>query len=81
MAGTTTRCGWPWRVMIGDVLEAIEEAGLRDSITIIVVGDDGFATIHTMFRPNMLIKDVPAKFVAAGGSAFLYPQLTSVESG
>ena len=58
---------------IGDVLEGVERSGLKDSTTIIIVGDHGFSTINTAFRVNMLIKDIPAKFVAAGGSAFLYP--------
>jgi predicted AlkP superfamily pyrophosphatase or phosphodiesterase len=57
---------------VGDVLEAIEQSGLKDSTTVIVVGDHGFCTIHELFRPNMLIKDVPAIFISAGGSAFLY---------
>jgi predicted AlkP superfamily pyrophosphatase or phosphodiesterase len=57
---------------IGDVLLAIRQSGLDDSTTVIVVGDHGFSTIHTVFRPNMLIKEVPARFIAAGGSCFLY---------
>jgi predicted AlkP superfamily pyrophosphatase or phosphodiesterase len=62
---------------IGDILEAIQLSGLKDSTTIIIVGDHGFATINTLFRPNMLIRHVPAKFVAAGGSAFLYANPTA----
>jgi len=57
---------------IGDVLEAIDKSGEKDSTTVIIVGDHGFSTIHTVFRPNMLIKDLPVRFIAAGGSAFLY---------
>src|SRR5258708_32338984 len=57
---------------IGDVLESIEKSGLRDSTTVIIVGDHGFCTINQVFRPNMLIKELPARFIAAGGSAFLY---------
>jgi predicted AlkP superfamily pyrophosphatase or phosphodiesterase len=57
---------------IGDILEAVERSGLKDSTTVIVVGDHGFSTIHQVFRPNMLIKNVPATFIASGGSAFLY---------
>jgi predicted AlkP superfamily pyrophosphatase or phosphodiesterase len=57
---------------IGDVLESIRRSGLRDSTTVLIVGDHGFSTIHTVFRPNMLIREVPARFIAAGGSAFLY---------
>ncbi len=57
---------------IGDILEAIERSGAKDSTTVIIVGDHGFSDINQVFRPNMLIKDIPAKFTAAGGSAFLY---------
>jgi predicted AlkP superfamily pyrophosphatase or phosphodiesterase len=57
---------------IGDVLLAIRQSGLEDSTTVIIVGDHGFSTIHTVFRPNLLINGLPAAFVAAGGSAFLY---------
>jgi predicted AlkP superfamily pyrophosphatase or phosphodiesterase len=71
---------------IGDVLEAIDKSGEKDSTTVIIVGDHGFSTIHTIFRPNMLIKDLPVRFVAAGGSAFLYfkpsdGDLPTIESG
>jgi arylsulfatase A-like enzyme len=58
---------------IGDVLQAIQSSGLADSTTVLIVGDHGFSTIHTVFRPNRLIRDLPARFIPAGGSAFLYP--------
>jgi predicted AlkP superfamily pyrophosphatase or phosphodiesterase len=57
---------------IGDVLETIQRSGLGDSTTVLIVGDHGFCTIHTVFRPNLLIRDLPARFTASGGSAFLY---------
>lgn len=57
---------------IGDVLEAIRRSSLKDSTTVIIVGDHGFSNFNTVFRPNILIKDLPARFIAAGGSAFLY---------
>ncbi len=57
---------------VGDLLEAIQKSGLQDSTSVIVVGDHGFCNIHTIFRPNLLIKNVPARFTAAGGSCFLY---------
>jgi len=58
--------------VIGNVLEALSKAHLKDSTAIIVAGDHGMATIHEAMRPNMLIKEVPARFVPAGGSCFLY---------
>jgi len=57
---------------IGDVLEAIDKAGIKDSTAVIVVGDHGFSTIHEIMRPNLLIRSLPVRFIAAGGSAFLY---------
>jgi predicted AlkP superfamily pyrophosphatase or phosphodiesterase len=57
---------------IGEVMKAIQQSGLKDSTAVIIVGDHGFSTIHTVMRPNTLIKDVHGMFIAAGGSAFLY---------
>ncbi|MDB5159572.1 MAG: alkaline phosphatase family protein [Mucilaginibacter sp.] len=57
---------------IGEVMQAIEQSGLKESTTIIIVGDHGFSNIHTIMRPNMLIKGINVKFIAAGGSCFLY---------
>lgn len=59
--------------VIGDLLETIRRSGLKDSTAVIIVGDHGFCNIHEVFRPNTLIRDLPARFVSAGGSAFLYP--------
>jgi len=57
---------------IGTILQAIQQSGLKDSTTVIIIGDHGFSTIHQLMRPNMLIKDLPVRFLPAGGSAFLY---------
>jgi predicted AlkP superfamily pyrophosphatase or phosphodiesterase len=57
---------------VGVMLEAVERSPMKDSTTVIIVGDHGFMTIHNLFRPNLLIKNLPVKFTAAGGSAFLY---------
>lgn len=62
---------------VGDVIEAVQRSKQKDSTVIIIVGDHGFSTFHTVFRPNMLIKDLPAKFITAGGSAFLYRAKTA----
>ncbi|MBS1598848.1 MAG: alkaline phosphatase family protein [Bacteroidetes bacterium] len=68
---------------IGNMLEAIERSGLKDSTTVIIVGDHGFMTIDSFIRPNIWLKKNgilidrdhwKAKFTAAGGSAFLYLQ-------
>jgi len=66
---------------VGDVLEAIERSGAKDNTTVIIVGDHGFMNIHSVIRPNIWLtknnllqnsSDWKAKFIAAGGSAFLY---------
>jgi predicted AlkP superfamily pyrophosphatase or phosphodiesterase len=57
---------------IGNIMEAIQKSRMKDSTTVIIVGDHGFSDIHTVFRPNMLIRNVNAAFIPAGGSAFLY---------
>jgi predicted AlkP superfamily pyrophosphatase or phosphodiesterase len=57
---------------IGAILQAVHQCKETDSTAIIIVGDHGFATIHSIMRPNRLIRKVPALFLAAGGSAFLY---------
>jgi len=68
---------------IGEILEAIERVRLKDSTTLIIVGDHGFMDMHSVIRPNIwlandkLWKTGPewgVKFQAAGGSAFLYLQ-------
>ncbi|HTD99013.1 MAG TPA: ectonucleotide pyrophosphatase/phosphodiesterase [Mucilaginibacter sp.] len=65
---------------IGVIREAVRRSGLADSTAIIVVGDHGFSTIHQVFRPNILIKSIAARFIAAGGSAFLYRATGSKKS-
>ena len=40
---------------IGRILEALEDAELRDSTNVVVVGDHGFANVHTEFRPNVVL--------------------------
>jgi predicted AlkP superfamily pyrophosphatase or phosphodiesterase len=57
---------------IGDILESVQRSNMTDSTVVIIVGDHGFSTIHTVMRPNMLIKNVKARFIPAGGSCFLY---------
>ena len=68
---------------IGEVLEAIERAGLKDSTAVIIVGDHGFSDMHAYIKPNILLAqkgllhkgaDWGMMFQPAGGSAFLYLQ-------
>lgn len=64
---------------IGDVLQAVDQSGLKDSTAVIIIGDHGFSTIHDVMRPNMLIRDLPVRFLPAGGSAFLYNIVSKVK--
>jgi predicted AlkP superfamily pyrophosphatase or phosphodiesterase len=68
---------------IGNILETIEKAKLKDSITIIVTGDHGFSNMKQVLKPNIWLKQAQllgtgaawkVKFQPAGGSAFLYLQ-------
>lgn len=68
---------------IGGVLEAIERTGLKDSTTVLIVGDHGFMDMRTVVRPNIWLAkeglwkngaEWGMKFQPAGGSAFLYLQ-------
>jgi len=61
---------------IGDVLEAIERSGLKDSTTVLIVGDHGFIDMKQVLRPNIWLREnnIKARFQPSGGSAFLYPQ-------
>jgi predicted AlkP superfamily pyrophosphatase or phosphodiesterase len=40
---------------IGRILEALDDAELRDGTNVVVVGDHGFANVHTEFRPNVVL--------------------------
>ncbi|MGC4235212.1 MAG: ectonucleotide pyrophosphatase/phosphodiesterase [Niabella sp.] len=68
------------------IIESVDKAGLKDSTAILIVGDHGFADIHTSLLPNIWLRDngfsTPSEsgskekwkalFHANGGSAFLY---------
>lgn len=68
---------------IGAILETIEKAKLRDSVSIIITGDHGFSNMQQALKPNVWLKQAQligtgsawnVKFQPAGGSAFLYLQ-------
>jgi predicted AlkP superfamily pyrophosphatase or phosphodiesterase len=68
---------------VGDVLEAVARAGIKDSTTIIIAGDHGFADIHAALCPNVWLAQAGllqksdqwrVKFQSASGSALLYLQ-------
>lgn len=69
---------------IGDIMEALEKAGIKDSAVLIITGDHGFVDTHSSLAPNVwlaqkgLIGTTPdrgswkAAFHSSGGSAFLH---------
>lgn len=70
-------------VAIKTILDAVDEAGIKGSTTVIVTGDHGFVDIHTQFNPNVMLAGLglyddqhkenwKAYFQASGGSAFLH---------
>jgi imidazolonepropionase-like amidohydrolase/predicted AlkP superfamily pyrophosphatase or phosphodiesterase len=42
---------------IGAIVKAVDEAGLRDRTTFVVTGDHGFARVHSLFQPNVVLRD------------------------
>lgn len=58
---------------VGIIWDTIQNSPLKNNTTLIIVGDHGFSDIHQVIRPNVMFKSLPARFTAAGGSAFLYP--------
>lgn len=69
---------------LGTILAAVDEAGIAATTHVLVVGDHGFADVHTVLAPNVwlaregLAGEVQkadswlAAFHAAGGMAFLH---------
>lgn len=66
--------------LVGTVLQAIKDAGIWKSTAIIITGDHGHINTKATFAPNVVLAKHglitkygwKAKFVTAGGSAFLY---------
>jgi predicted AlkP superfamily pyrophosphatase or phosphodiesterase len=70
-------------VAIKTIIDAVEQAGMRENTTFIITGDHGFVDIHTQFNPNVMLagtglydndhkENWKAYFQASGGSAFLH---------
>ncbi|GAA4310613.1 alkaline phosphatase family protein [Mucilaginibacter gynuensis] len=68
---------------VNNILEALEQAGIKDSTAVIVTGDHGFANIHTAIAPNVWLAQNglysktadkatwKAQFHTSGAAAFL----------
>lgn len=66
---------------IDRILQTIEDAGMTENTTVLIVGDHGFCDVHTSLSPNVWLKkkrlikseyNWKARFFTANGSAFLY---------
>ncbi len=65
---------------IGKIFQVVELENMINNTTIIITGDHGFIDVNKVFSPNVILRklgliaedDWKAKFVCAGGSAFLY---------
>lgn len=71
--------------LIGDLIAAIDRAGIRDKTTIVVTSDHGFKKVNHVVQPNVVLKNAglaegpdskiercEAYCVAQGGMAFIY---------
>ncbi|MEC3880123.1 sulfatase-like hydrolase/transferase [Parapedobacter sp. 10938] len=67
--------------LIGTVIQALDEAGIREQTAIVITGDHGHADTKAIFSPNIYLKTNglitdkqhwKARFETAGGSAFLF---------
>ncbi len=68
---------------VNNIMEAIEQAGIKENTTVIVTGDHGFSNIHTAIAPNVWLSQAglltktdgkttwKAQFHTSGASAFL----------
>lgn len=68
---------------VGIIIDALKQAGIWNTTTLIVTGDHGFVNVNTVVSPNVwlakagLIKDIKnsdwkAQFYPFGGGAYLY---------
>lgn len=64
---------------IRDIVKAVEEAGLKDSTTLIVTADHGFITYNKIIQPNVLLKQ--AGLIKALGSKPLERKVWSFSQG
>jgi predicted AlkP superfamily pyrophosphatase or phosphodiesterase len=69
---------------VGNILEAIEQAGIKETTSVIITGDHGFVNISKSLNPNVLLTQKgiiadtaakakwKAKFHTSGAAAFLH---------
>ncbi len=42
---------------IGEIVKAVEEAGMRSRTAFVITGDHGFSRVHSLFQPNVVLRD------------------------
>jgi len=42
---------------IGEIVRATEDAGIRAKTTFIITGDHGFSRVHSLFQPNVVLRE------------------------
>jgi predicted AlkP superfamily pyrophosphatase or phosphodiesterase len=57
---------------VQQILDAIENAGLKERVTVIVVSDHGFKSVKHVIRLDKVLKQSRASFVPEGGTAMVY---------
>ncbi|MGC4081304.1 MAG: ectonucleotide pyrophosphatase/phosphodiesterase [Vicinamibacterales bacterium] len=43
---------------LAEIVRAVDDAGIRARTTFVVTGDHGFYAVHSMFQPNVLLRDM-----------------------
>lgn len=42
---------------IGEIIKAVDEAGMRSRTAFVITGDHGFSRVHALFQPNVVLRD------------------------
>jgi predicted AlkP superfamily pyrophosphatase or phosphodiesterase len=42
---------------IGEIMKAVDEAGIRGRTAFVITGDHGFSRVHALFQPNVILRD------------------------
>ena len=42
---------------IGEIVKAVDEAGIRSRTAFVITGDHGFSRVHALFQPNVALRD------------------------
>lgn len=42
---------------IGEIIEAVDAAGVRGRTTFVITGDHGFSRVHALFQPNVVLRE------------------------